>query len=160
MQNMEKVKNEFPIVQRMILASLNTQLEDKFMQFVDEDLRKSGLVDESGLILICSDLKYMNDKELSISRLNKHPRLMLYRELIISVSTIFFYTNDEYGNASDEIDINVSFKDKTPSKAALKLLSNVMDKVYESEFMDDLLYSLFNIKFDRDFDLIRFPSEE
>ncbi len=42
----KKVKNEFPIVERMILASLNTQLEDKFMQFVDEDLRKSGLVDE------------------------------------------------------------------------------------------------------------------
>ena len=84
---------------------------------------------------------------------------MLYRELIVSVDTIFFWTDDEYGNTSDEIEINVTFKDKPPSKAALKLLSNVMDKVYESEFMDDLLYSLFNIKFDRDCDLIRFPSE-
>ena len=60
---------------------------------------------------------------------------MLYRELILSVDTLQTDVEDDQGNPSDDIDIEVVFEHGHPSEAAMALLPNIVDKVYSSEFI-------------------------
>jgi len=132
----EKIKNESLDVKDMALASLNGQLEVRFRQVVYKEIRKLGVVYGNEFIADYYDLKFWSDGSLKIEGLDKNSDLMLNRELIIAVDTVRTDIEDDYGNPSDDIDIEAVFENSRPSEASMDLLPNIMEKVYDSEFID------------------------
>jgi len=136
----ERIKNESQDVQEMIIASLNGQLEVRFRQVVDKEIRKLGVVYGvvygNEFIADYSDLELLCDESLKDEGLDKNSDLMLYRELILSIESLRTDMEDDYGNPVDDIDIEVVFKHNRPSEAAIDLLRNIVKKVYESDFLD------------------------
>jgi len=155
----EMIINESRVVQDMAFASLDGQLNVRFREIVDLEITKLCIVHEdmAGGFIGYWDLK-LSDESWQELGFDKDFNLSLYRELILSIVTLRFATDDDYGNPSDSIDIAVNFKHPSPSKAATDLLGNICDKILESEFIDISDTSISNLKKnDRKLFLIRFP---
>jgi hypothetical protein len=131
----EKTRNQPQDVQDIVLASLNGQLEVRFRQIADKEIRKLGAVLGDEFTVTYYDLVLLDDESLKSEGLDKNHTLMLYRELMLSVNTVRTDVEDDHGNPSDDIDIEVVFEHGRPSEAAMALLPNIMDKVYSSEFI-------------------------
>ena len=148
----EQVKNEPIEIRAMVLALLNPQLDFRFEQIVDEEIKKLGIVYGNECIANYLLLKLASDKSLYEFGLIDHYELMLYRELLSVVNTITVNTEDDYGYPADDIDIQIGFKNSTPSKELLELLLNILHKVYESEYIDITDSTLSNLKTTRQHD--------
>jgi len=134
----EKIKNESQDVQDMVLSSLNGQLNVRFRQVIDKEIKNLGIVHEDlpGGVVCYYDLIFLCDESWIDLGFNKDPDLPIYRELVFTVNTIETTTEDDYGNPVDFINMDVVYKNGFPSKAVKDLLCNILDKVYVSEFID------------------------
>ncbi len=156
----EIIRNEPRDIQRMVLSSLDGQLNVRFEQVVDWEINKLCIVDEEipGGFVGYHDVIFLCDESWLDLGFDKDPNLPLYREMILAVDKLRAVTDDIYGNPDDCIDIEVVFRGNSPSEAAKDLLGNIRDKIYESEFIDITDTSLSNLKNGRKLFLIRFPS--
>lgn len=146
----ENVRNESWDIKDMVLASLEGQLNIRFKQIVDLEILKLGIKNEEVGDLVDYDIVVLLCEETWRSLgLDKNINLYMFRELIFAVDRVKVSTNDEYGNPSDCIYIEADIKQCIKSKTVRVLLSDIMHKVYISEFIDIRDTTLINLKNNR-----------
>ena len=86
---------------------------------------------------------------------DKNINLCMFRELIFAIDRVKVNTDDEYGNPSDCIYIEADIKQSADTKLSIQsktarvLFSDIMHKVYISEFIDIKDTTLKNLKNNR-----------
>ena len=154
----EKIRNESDDIKDMVLASLDGQLTVRFKQVVDWEINKLCIVDEelhSGFVGYgCLTIHEESWQELGF---DKDPNLPLYREMVLVVDKLRAVTDTIYGTPGDCIEIEVDHSECS-SQAVRDLVFKICDKIEESEFIDITDTTLSNLKKNRNFLQIRFPS--
>ena len=149
----EKIKNESPDVQDMVIATLDSQLNVRFNQIIEQEIKKMGKVyedlprGEDGRL----NLLLLSDEEWQKLGYHKYYDLNMYRNLKLVVRDIWLNTYEYYqwGRLPDDIEIVPILRDDAPSKAVKEVfldISYIMHKVYESELIDIEDSTLSNLK--------------
>lgn len=154
----EKIRNESDDIKDMVIASLEGQVEVRFKQILEKEIRKLAVTYDDGSIAEYCDLQLLSDESLQSEGLGKHSDPMLYRELTLTVDTFWVRTDYAYGNPEDEIYIEAVFRNGSPSIAAKELLPNIFNKFDVSEFIDITDSTLSNLRINRYGRIYRFPS--
>lgn len=94
----EKIKNKPPEVQDMVLTTLDAQLNVRFNQIIEQEIKKMGTVYEDMPRDIDGRLNLLifSDEEWQKSGFDKYPELNLYRKLKSAVSDIWLNTYEYY----------------------------------------------------------------
>lgn len=149
----EKIRNESRDVQDMVLATLEPQLNVRYNQIIEQELKKLGDLDEILPKYIKSrfTLSRVSDKEWHERGYDIWLYPDLYRKLSLAVKDIaidtFVYRNG--GKLPDDIVIVPRLSDDVSSEDFHELVcltSYIMHRVYESELIDIEDSTLTNLK--------------
>jgi hypothetical protein len=144
----EKIKHEPDTVKDMVFVTLERQSNLRFYEIIEQELKKMGTVYEELPPGMGSyrDLISLSDELWQECGFDEYPNLTLYRKIELAVGHITLSIDDERGNLPDNIEIAPIFRGGSPSGAVKELLSDIIHKVHESEFIDITDTAWFNLK--------------
>lgn len=143
------IKNESRDVQDMVIASLDGQVDVRFRQIVDDEIQKLGVIFDGDHIADYGILKILSDENIHDLGLDKHPELMLYRDLILLIENVRL-DRDEIFYECEYVGLEADLRrDASRSQPVRDLFQKIMGQVYESEYIDITESTFLNLKSNR-----------